>query len=555
MSRYEDVRSTLNAPAMLNRGAARAPGVEVPPEDRLFSSNTIRRSTALYVRLLVDLLSRPRAERRASAVRAVVEEILEPLVKRGTADLVQEFSVPLSGRMMMQVAGFPEQDAPRWRRWIKDMVVSGFSFTNRNERGIGFERCYPEALAYLDHHLAERVAVAEKPDDVLTRVLEAGVDGRTLTSTQKRMILFSVVSAGTNTLVNFISNTLLSLARDRNLLETLRSDRRLLPVAVEESLRRDSPSMYITRLCAEATDVAGTGIEPGEKLLLSLASANRDAATFPQPDEFRLDRQDQPSHVAFGWGSHLCLGAWVARQVGVTTLDALLDRVESIELEPGTAPIPYLSPQGNGLDELRVRLIPRREKGQGDAREPDPVAGNIQLQPDAGAAMTTRLNKRLYTAEATVHGGRDGHGTSSDGVLDVDVRPPKEMGGPGGATNPEQLFALGYGACFQSAMGVVGRRMGVDTSGSSVTARVTLGTIEGSGYGLAVELEVEIPGVDRNQAEEVVRAAHEVCPYSNATRGNIEVDLKVEVILVTARRAAPVHPRGQEERGALPGVK
>ena len=340
VSRYEDVRSTLNVPTMLNRGAARAPGVEVPPEDRLFFFEYDPPEHSALRRLLVDLLSRPRAERRAPAVRAVVEEILEPLVKRGAADLVQEFSVPLSGRMMMQVAGFPEEDAGQWRRWIKDMVVSGFSFTNRNERGVGFERCYPDALAYLDQHLALRVAAVDKPDDVLTRVLEARVDGDTLSSTQKRMILFSVVSAGTNTLVNFISNTLLSLARDRDLLETLRSDRRLLPVAVEESLRRDSPSMYITRLCAEATDVAGTPIEPGEKLLLSLASANRDAATFSQPDEFRLDRQAQPSHVAFGWGSHLCLGAWVARQVGLTTLDTFLDRRGKLGAGAGGLPDP-----------------------------------------------------------------------------------------------------------------------------------------------------------------------------------------------------------------------
>lgn len=141
--------------------------------------------------------------------------------------------------------------------------------------------------------------------------------------------------------------------------------------------------------------------------------------------------------------------------------------------------------------------------------------------------MTIKLSKALYTAEATVQGGREGHGATSDGVLDVDLRPPKELGGPGGATNPEQLFALGYGACFQSALGVVGRRQGVDTSASTVTAQVTLGSIEGGAFGLAVELDVEIPGVDRERAEELVRAAHEVCPYSNATRGNIEVDLKV----------------------------
>ncbi len=141
--------------------------------------------------------------------------------------------------------------------------------------------------------------------------------------------------------------------------------------------------------------------------------------------------------------------------------------------------------------------------------------------------MTMTLQKPLYTAEASVQGGRDGHGRSADGVLDLDIRPPKEVGGSGGGTNPEQLFALGFAACFQSAMGVVGRRSKVDTSSSTVTGRVTLGTIEGGAYGLAVELVVAIPGVDHDTAEEVVAAAHQVCPYSNATRGNVEVTLTV----------------------------
>jgi len=142
--------------------------------------------------------------------------------------------------------------------------------------------------------------------------------------------------------------------------------------------------------------------------------------------------------------------------------------------------------------------------------------------------MTTKLKKPLYTAEASVKGGRDGHGSSSDGRLDLDIRPPVELGGSGGGTNPEQLFALGYAACFQSAMGVVGRRFGVDTSDSTVTARVTLGTIEGGAFGLAAELDVALPGVEKRLAEKVVREAHKVCPYSNATRGNVDVVLKVE---------------------------
>src|SRR5215831_13537986 len=101
----------------------------------------------------------------------------------------------------------------------------------------------------------------------------------------------------------------------------------------------------------------------------------------------------------------------------------------------------------------------------------------------------------LYTATAHATGdGRNGHATSDDGIIDLDLRPPKEMGGPGGATNPEQLFAAGYAACFQSALSVVGRRQGTDTSSSTVEAGVTIGTIPG-GYGLAVALRVSIPGV------------------------------------------------------------
>src|SRR5260370_25019394 len=114
-----------------------------------------------------------------------------------------------------------------------------------------------------------------------------------------------------------------------------------------------------------------------------------------------------------------------------------------------------------------------------------------------GADVTTSLTKPLYTARATATGGRSGHAVSDDGIVDVDLQPPKEMGGPGGGTNPEQLFAAGYAACFQSALAVVGRRAGVDTSASGVEADVSIGTIPGAGYHLAVSLQIPIPSVDR----------------------------------------------------------
>jgi lipoyl-dependent peroxiredoxin len=141
--------------------------------------------------------------------------------------------------------------------------------------------------------------------------------------------------------------------------------------------------------------------------------------------------------------------------------------------------------------------------------------------------MTTSLTKTLYTANATVTGGRAGHGKTSDGALDVDLRPPVEMGGAGGGTNPEQLFAIGYAACFQSALGGVARHEKLDVSDSTINSSVELGPIEGGAYGLAVTLEVLLPSTPQEVAQRLVEAAHQVCPYSNATRGNINVTLRV----------------------------
>jgi lipoyl-dependent peroxiredoxin len=136
--------------------------------------------------------------------------------------------------------------------------------------------------------------------------------------------------------------------------------------------------------------------------------------------------------------------------------------------------------------------------------------------------MTQTPSQIVYTARATATGGRQGHSTSDDGLVDVALATPKEMGGPGGATNPEQLFAAGYAACFQGAMGLAAKKAGVDTSSSKVTAEVGIGP-EGASYGLTVDLKVAIPGVDLAKAQELADAAHQLCPYSKATRGNVPV--------------------------------
>jgi Ohr subfamily peroxiredoxin len=133
----------------------------------------------------------------------------------------------------------------------------------------------------------------------------------------------------------------------------------------------------------------------------------------------------------------------------------------------------------------------------------------------------------LYTAHAHVTGGRrDGHGRSADGELDVRLRAPKEMGGAGGGTNPEELFAVGYAACFESALATVARRRHLDAGQLAIDSAVSLLPAGNGAFRLAVTLDVSLPSVgDRETAAQLVRETHQVCPYSNATRGNIDVDL------------------------------
>lgn len=141
--------------------------------------------------------------------------------------------------------------------------------------------------------------------------------------------------------------------------------------------------------------------------------------------------------------------------------------------------------------------------------------------------MTTKLDKVLYTAHAHTTGGRDGRSVSDDGLLDVKLSPPKAMGGAGTATNPEQLFAAGYSACFMGALKhVAGMKKVAVPADAAIDASVDIGPIP-QGFGIAVRLAISLPGLDRAVAQDLVDTAHQVCPYSNATRGNIEVNLSL----------------------------
>ncbi|MEU1664412.1 organic hydroperoxide resistance protein [Streptomyces sparsogenes] len=137
------------------------------------------------------------------------------------------------------------------------------------------------------------------------------------------------------------------------------------------------------------------------------------------------------------------------------------------------------------------------------------------------------MTKALYTAEAHVAGGRNGRGRTSDGRLDLELRLPKELGGDGEGANPEQLFAIGYAACFGATLALIGQRGNLKADDAEIDASVSLIPIDGGRFKLGAELRISLPSVTGEQAVELVRAAHEVCPYSNATRDNLDVALMV----------------------------
>ena len=142
-------------------------------------------------------------------------------------------------------------------------------------------------------------------------------------------------------------------------------------------------------------------------------------------------------------------------------------------------------------------------------------------------SQPAKIEKVLYTANVTAIGGREGSAKSDDGLLDVNLVPPKSLGGSGvGGTNPEQLFAAGYAACFLSALGHIARAQKLAIGKPSIDAKVSIGPV-GQAFGLAVELRVTVPDLERDKAQALIETAHQVCPYSNATRGNIVVDVKL----------------------------
>ena len=356
LSRLDDV---MAASKMVDTFVAsfRAPGVVVPEEEKFVSEIAGARHGRIR-RVVNGAVAHHRSVRLEPFVRQLCEEYLDPIVRRGHGELVAELTAPIPINVIAQFTGVPRSDWAQFRQWSDEIVAGTYPALHRNERGEGLAGAHPEFAGYIDELIADRAASSDPPDDLVTRLMDADIDGRRLSAVEVRSQISFIILAGNETTRQLLGNLLARLATDPSLFDQLQRDRSLVERAVEESLRIDPPFPMLLRNVERETTALGPPMCPGEKAVFGLVSANRDEAAYSDPDRFALDRPNWREHVAFGAGPHVCPGASLARLEGQVLLETFLDRVAAVTPEPGWVPRKTPVFFANGPVDLRVRVVP-----------------------------------------------------------------------------------------------------------------------------------------------------------------------------------------------------
>jgi cytochrome P450 len=301
----------------------KAPGVIVPIEDRTLGELDPPNHTVVR-RVMVTALTPKSVKAAEPYIESTAKSLLDALPDVGEADLVSSFTAPLPNASTMHILGFPEQDALQIMAWAKDVIESGFPGTHRNREGVeGFREGFPEFAGYIDDRIAER---RKNPrDDVTTKLLELEVDGERLTPRQLRAMVRNLITGGLTTTSQLLGNLLFEILSVPGLEDRLRSDPQAVPLAIEESLRIAPPIMFIPRGCTRDTEVDGTVVHAGQRVVIGTGCANRDEAVFDRGGDFDIDRANLTDHLTFGYAAHFCPGAPLARAVARIGVIAFLD--------------------------------------------------------------------------------------------------------------------------------------------------------------------------------------------------------------------------------------
>ena len=296
-------------------------------------------------------------------IRELSRQLLDETIERGAMDLATDYAVPLPMRVIAEMVGVPAEDWPRYKRWSDTILKIANTFTGDEEAArtlAEYAAVTDEIRAFLPELVARRRA--EHRDDLLTRLVEAEVDGERLTPEELLGFVQLLLIAGQETTANLINNAVLCLVENPDQLARLRANPTLLPSAIEEVLRYRSPLQWMPRATRRAVAMHGQTIPAGKMVFPLIGSANRDPKQFAAADRFDITRDPNP-HIAFGHGIHSCLGAPLARLEARIALADLLGRLEELELASAEPWEPRKALHVLGPSRLQIRFTPGRRVG------------------------------------------------------------------------------------------------------------------------------------------------------------------------------------------------
>ncbi len=339
VTRHAEARAVLrDTETFSNASGMKAPGVDIPSEDRLLGELDPPRHTAVR-RVMVTAMTPKVVHAAEPFIETTATELLDAL-PRDRFDLVTSYTGILPNRVTVYLLGLDPADADQLARWAKELMESTFPALNRTERGVGFAAAFPDFAGYIDAHIAERsaqLAAGETRDDVLARLLRLQVEDEPLPPQQLRALVRNLITGGLTTTSQLLGNLLFEIVSRPELEAALRNDRALMTTAIEESLRLAPPLLFLARGCVRETEIGGCPVAAGERVIIGAASANRDERIFDDAAVFHADRANADQHLTFGYGTHVCPGATLARAVARIGVNAVLDHFApgELRLEPG----------------------------------------------------------------------------------------------------------------------------------------------------------------------------------------------------------------------------
>ncbi|MCC6381961.1 MAG: cytochrome P450 [Dehalococcoidia bacterium] len=369
VSRYEDAREVLgDAERFSSNSGPGVNGVLDPPDAELLAIqaegwpavNTLLTNDppdhARYRGLVNKAFTPRRVAAMESSIRAIAAELLARFAGRGHAEIVSEFAVPLPLTVIADALGVSRGDLPTFKKWSDDSVAPLGGFLTR-ERQLACARSVVEFQKYFAARLDERRRHPQ--DDILTDLVNARLDGeKPLDTAEMLSILQQLLVAGNETTTNLIASGTMLLLQHPDQLSRVLADRSLIPGLVEEALRVESPVQGLFRMARIDTEVGGVRVPAGARLVVMYASANRDETVFPDAERFDVCREAR-GHLAFGYGTHFCLGSPLARMEAAVAFETLLDGTKNLRLAPGKNDLAHVpSFILRGLRQLHVEFDP-----------------------------------------------------------------------------------------------------------------------------------------------------------------------------------------------------